>query len=91
MAYRIVLGKKWTDMGWKVKIRDKERVEPPHVTIIRGRDSWRFGLREMTFLDKVPDPNKVPDEITQIVRRRKRSISEKWNQMYPENPVGDAK
>ena len=54
---------------WKVKIREKETVEPPHVTIIRKTDSWRISLRDMKFMDKVPDPNDVPNEIVEYIRQ----------------------
>jgi hypothetical protein len=34
MAFDVPLSKKLKAKGWKVKIREKERVEPPHVTIM---------------------------------------------------------
>ncbi len=36
--------------GWKVKIRDRERAEPPHATILQGTDAWRLNLRNGSFM-----------------------------------------
>jgi 2'-5' RNA ligase len=74
--------------GWKVKIRDRERVEPPHVTVIRRRDSWRYGLREKEFLDNRPDPRNVPDELLVEIEQQIDTLRQQWDEMYPENPVG---
>jgi hypothetical protein len=54
--------------GWKVKVRDRERVEPPHVSIMHKSNSWRWGLRSEQFLDSEPDPKDVPEELLQTVR-----------------------
>ena len=51
MAFDFPLPKRLAKAGWKVKIRDKERLEEPHVTIIKGTNCWRFGLRSRAFLD----------------------------------------
>ena len=34
MPFELPLPKKLKAEGWKVKIREKERVEPPHVTVM---------------------------------------------------------
>lgn len=73
--------------GWKVKIRDKERVEPPHVTILHKTRAWRFGLRESAFLDRDPPPKEVPDSVLDAVRVNTSRLIEEWNAMYPDNPV----
>ncbi|WP_156820305.1 hypothetical protein [Synechococcus sp. PCC 7336] len=74
--------------GWKVKIRDRERVEPPHVTVICKRNSWRYGLREKAFLDDRPDPRDVPDALLAEIAAQLDTLRKKWDEMYPENPVG---
>ena len=51
MAFNLPLPRQLAKAGWKVKIRDKERLEEPHFTIIKSTDCWRFGLRTKTFLD----------------------------------------
>ena len=45
MPYELPLPKKLRAEGWKVKIREKERVEPPHVTVMHKAEEWRLGLR----------------------------------------------
>jgi hypothetical protein len=75
---------------WKVKIREKESREPPHVTILRGALAWRIDLRTGEFMDDQPDPPEVPDAILALIRADEtwRLLCEEWNQMYPTNPVG---
>jgi hypothetical protein len=72
---------------WSVKIRDKERLEPPHVTIIGGPNTWRWGLRERTFLDEEPDPDDVPEELLELIIEHWEELREAWDGMYPENEV----
>ncbi|HVS11835.1 MAG TPA: hypothetical protein VMS76_18355 [Planctomycetota bacterium] len=38
--------------GWKVKVRDKERLEPPHVTILFKARTWRLDLGTREFLER---------------------------------------
>lgn len=80
---------------WKVKIREKERLEPPHVSIIKGTDTWRINLRTGEFMDRKPDPTEVPgnlvDHIKQGRRTKKQSIWEwlcsEWDNKYPDNKI----
>ena len=58
MAYTLPLPTRFKQ--WKVKIHDLERVEPPHVHIIRRTESWRLDLRTGRYMDKEPDPADVP-------------------------------
>lgn len=67
MAYEIELPRHLKRQGWKIKIRDRERAEPPHVTIIRRTNSWRWGLREQDFLDTIPEPTDVPHAVVEIL------------------------
>lgn len=70
-----------------MKIRDRERVEPPHVTILWKTKAWRLGLRSDTFLDERPDPAEVPDALLDAIRGSWDELIAKWDEMYPENPV----
>lgn len=45
MAYALPLPDEWKKNGWRVKIRDDERVEPPHATILHKTRAWRLSLR----------------------------------------------
>lgn len=90
MAYTMTLPAGLRAQGWKVKIRDRERVEPPHVTVMRGTRKWRIGLRDLAFLDGEPPPREVPRELVECVQRERLLLSGVWDRMYPENPVGGA-
>jgi hypothetical protein len=76
--------------GWKVKISDKERLEPPHVTIINGTTRWRYGLRndKPGFLDDEPPPNKVPQGLVEEIEKTENmeNLRKNWNKIYPGNP-----
>ena len=72
---------------WAVKIRDRERVEPPHVTILRRTRAWRLDLRTGDFMDEVPDPREVPQAVVDTVRANWARLRAAWDTMYPENPV----
>ncbi|HEX8359460.1 MAG TPA: hypothetical protein VF613_05110 [Longimicrobium sp.] len=74
--------------GWKIKIRDRERNEPPHVTILHRTRVWRYGLRELEFLDREPPSREVPDEVIGEIHARLYECRRVWGQMSPENPVG---
>jgi hypothetical protein len=74
---------------WKVKIREKETREPPHVTILRGTKAWRINLRTGEFMDPAPDPTDVPSGLLVYVTSEKawKRLGEEWNKKYPNNPV----
>ena len=72
---------------WQVKIRDREQVEPPHVSILRRGWTWRINLRTREFLDREPDPAEVPQSILRIVEQNWDFLCASWDEMYPVNPV----
>ena len=77
--------------GWKVKIREKERVEPPHVTVIHKADEWRLGLRDAQLL--MPPGGRIKDidsAVMQIIEEHWQQLIEAWDAKYPENPVSSA-
>jgi hypothetical protein len=67
--------------------QDKERLEPPHVTVLFKTRKWRFGLRELDFFDAVPDPRDVPKEIVKQLEANVESYTAGWDRLYPNNPV----
>jgi hypothetical protein len=77
----------WEEQGWKVKIHDRERVEPPHVTIKRKTMSWRWSLRSKRFLDREPDPRDVPEGLLEAFHPFLELLCTTWDRMYPENPI----
>jgi hypothetical protein len=88
MSKSFAIGHPWSGQGWKVKIRDNERSEPPHATVIKGVESWRFGLRTGTFLDKEPPPRRVPNGLVGWLEEHIDELRSEWDCTYPENPVG---
>lgn len=91
MPFALTLPEPWASRGWKAKIRDRERLEPPHVTILLRTRAWRFGLRSATFLDREPDPKGVPEEIVAALRSSLELLRREWDRIFPENPVFSAK
>jgi len=73
-------------MRWKVKIRDKERVEAPHLTIICGTMVWRVCLRDGRFMDG-GSWKEMPDGLEEVVRKNWGRLCAAWDRMYPHNPV----
>ena len=88
MPYRLVLPAALRRRGWQVKIREKERLESPHVTVLRKSDTWRIDLRSGRFLDRVPPPRLVPIMLLRFIVGRIAELRRAWDAMYPENPVG---
>lgn len=87
MAFSLPLPDPLPARGWKVKIRNLERNEPPHVTILHKTRAWRFDLRSLRFLDKEPDPRDVPDEVVAEIKQEVERLRREWDAMYPENPI----
>lgn len=73
--------------GWKVKIQDRERLEPPHVTIIKGTERWRMNLRTEQFMDRKPDSAEVPKSLVAHIQEAFEMLRRQWDVMYPGNPV----
>lgn len=86
MAFQLLLPKRYRRQ-WSVKIRDRERVEPPHVTIMRRTQAWRLDLRTGEFMDREPDPDEVPAALLAVIRKRWKFLCATWDEIYLENPV----
>ena len=87
MAFNLQLPRGLAKAGWKVKIRDRERLEEPHLTIIKGTRAWRVGLRSGSFLDDGRWKD-FPDELHEVIEQVWATLRQMWNTMYPNNPVG---
>ena len=88
MPFDVPLPKKLRAEGWKAKIREKERVEPPHVTIMHRADEWRLGLRDGRLL--VPPGGRLKDidpAVREIIEEHWDALVAAWDEKYPENPV----
>jgi len=86
VAYDLKLPKALAKAGWKVKIRDKERLEEPHVTIIKGTLSWRVGLRNRDFLDEGRWKD-FPDTLRESIETDWTLLCQEWDALYPAKPV----
>ena len=89
MAFTLPLPNALRRARWKVKIRDKEVREPPHVTIIRGTQAWRIDLRTGQFMDAQPDPSELPVQLMELITEEQtwQRLCNEWDRIYPNNPV----
>jgi len=88
MPYELSLSKKLKNQGWKVKIRERERVEPPHVTVMCQMKEWRIGIRDNRFL--IPPGGSWRDidgDVKDIVTKHWEKLKVAWDAKYPENPI----
>jgi hypothetical protein len=91
MAFSVELPGLPATEGWKVKIRDKERLEPPHVTIFRKRQQWRLGLRDGAFL--VPPGGSwqdIDERVREAIEANWQRLCDQWDRAYPSNRVSRA-
>jgi len=87
MPYNLPLvPRRLASQGWKVKIRDRERLEPPHITVIFGPHSWRIGLREHDLMDG-GRWSEIDEGVLACIRAQWEVLCAQWNLMYPDNPV----
>ena len=75
---------------WKVKILEKETVEPPHLSILRRDETWRIDLRTGEFMNDVPEPAKIPKQLLALIRNNWEWLCDQWDSKYPDNPVLNA-
>ena len=72
---------------WKVKIRDKERLEDSHVTIFCGHEAWRLGLRNGEFLDKGAKWSLIDKRVKLAIEDNWMELIAAWDERYSNNPV----
>lgn len=71
-----------------MKICDRERLEPPHVTIFHRRRQWRLGLRDGLFL--VPPGggwSEIDSRVQETIVANWQLLRDEWDRMYPANLV----
>src|SRR5947209_1894869 len=89
MAFDLPLSRQLAKAGWKVKIRDKERLEDPHVTIIKGTICWRLNLRTRKFMDAGSKWKDIPEQLQSTIDAEANwnRLCQAWDAMYPNNQV----
>lgn len=89
MPFDLLLPVVFRKARWKVKIREKETREPPHVTILRDARAWRINLRTGEFMDDEPKPSDVPAALLEHIRQATNwsLLRDEWDRKYPANPV----
>ena len=88
MPFRLELSPRAKTRGWKVKIRDKERLESPHVTIQFRWRTWRVDLRTGEMMDHGNSWGQIDPDVAETVVSSWEAICRAWDEMYPLNPVG---
>lgn len=87
MPYDLNLPEGLKKAGWKVKIRDAERLEDPHVTIMRKCDVWRLSLRTCAFLEEGSGWSQIDKGVRAAIEAGCKRLRAAWNARYPENPT----
>ncbi len=87
MPFALALPVALRHAGWKIKIHDFERLEPPHVTIYCKRRRWRLSLRDAEFLDRGDKWSQIDPDVRQAVRAAWDRLREAWDAIHPNNPV----
>lgn len=70
-----------------MKIQDKERLEPPHVTILHRTEKWRLNLRTGEFMDREPSSRDVSKSVLEDIRQNLSRLQQEWDRLHPTNPV----
>lgn len=84
----IELPRKLREQGWKVKIYNNERLEPPHLTLLCRGKVWRIGLRDKDVM--VPPGGRwrdIDSEVRAILEREWENLCDAWDAKHPTNPV----
>lgn len=87
MAYNLPLPEPYKSQRWKVKIRELERLEPPHVSILHKAKTWRWDLRNRRFMDNDPPVREVPEEIITLIISSIEILISEWDKKYSHNKV----
>lgn len=88
MADPIELPKRLKAQGWKVKVYSRERLEPPHLTLICREKVWRIGLRDIEFM--VPPGGRWRDidpQVRVILVEQWQVLCNAWDEQHPTNRV----
>ena len=87
VPYSLPLSKSHRQAGWKAKIHDLERLEPPHVTIYFRMRKWRLSLRTATFLDRGDKWSQIEKGVREAIEGAWTTLQTEWDRIHPDNPV----
>ncbi len=88
MADPIKLPKQLRAQGWKVKVYDNERLEPPHLTVICRERVWRIGLREKDIMTPADGRwQDIDPRVKAILDHQWETLCDAWDKKHPTNPV----
>jgi hypothetical protein len=88
MADPVRLPVKLRNQGWKVKVYDRERLEPPHVTLICRERVWRITLQEWSFMSPPGGTwREIDDQVHTFLDAHRQELIEAWDRKHPDNPV----
>ncbi len=87
MPYELDLPEVLKKDGWKVKIRDAERLEEPHVTIILKFTAWRLSLRSGEFLEHGHGWKQIDKRVRAAIKAEWKTLQREWDARYPHNPI----
>ncbi len=73
--------------NWSIKIYDKERLEPPHITVNNGECTWRINLRTKEFMDPAQPGCKLHKQVKKLILDNWTWLVEEWDKRYPNNQV----
>ncbi len=91
MAFSLSLAKVLANVGWKVKIQDRESREDPHVTIWFKRQRWRMNLRTGKLMDG-SSWKEINKDVKKIIEKNWKRLREEWDRRYGEvNPISGQK
>ena len=74
--------------GWKVKVYSRERLEPPHLTLICRDKVWRIGLRDTEFM--IPPGGgwrEIDPQVRAILEEQWQILCDAWDEQHPTNRV----
>jgi hypothetical protein len=76
-------------VAWKVTIHDKERLEEPHVSVIKGGCKWRIKLRTGGYMDPEKPGCTMHKQVRKIISKKENweLLIAEWNKMYPNDKV----
>ena len=91
MPYVLPLPAQAKQAGWKAKIHDNERLEPPHVTIYRKYEKWRVCLRTLELLDTGRRASDIDGSVWEAVTKTEavKLLRHHWDKIHGDNPIGN--